>query len=788
MKQQGTCKCNDGLSGSDWRTRMLKIEIHAFARTCLLVPALVCVCLLGSAQTRPAAVVDQSLSTATAQELQGGLAIKGPYVRILVRYFGVYRVYARELEQSGATLASVAPAKLGLWNDGKPCPVYVSARDPNRLGPDDHIEFVGDAPPGTFTTWKPNNTYNVYFLNLACERPLQYKVSDVSAKPVTTQKPVFEENIHREEDIYFYRLAIPPDVTDNFFWFLYQAGNSTTYEARFDFPGYANALGPIKIAVRVFGLTNAANVKPNHKFRMQFGKQDIGAFEFDGLRPYTFTTNIPAEAVKPNERLYFITPPDRKSAVDSIGMDCVDISYPRILNGEQRECFRFNNRLVSSKVPAILDVPNVTSGTRVFGIETASLFLPGNTQGSVRVEMSDVPTTFVAVAPEGLCHVESLAYREGDGIRPMQVTSGTETLVLYHPELGRGPKLYQEYRNANGIRTAITDVTDVYDRLSTGYQSDVALKRYIRWARSQSPSLKYLVLFGDSTYNYRESIRREDEQGDRGPDQVLIPIHWIYSPGTTWTSGYPDDNWYGAFGRGNTPEIAVGRIPANHESDAVEYLRKIIEYEQLAKSKKDKALLVSSVESSFQDLVRDTEKNFQNKFTTTTLLFPESKTATREVQRLTEELDDGVQLLYYVGHGGLRVWRVGPVDFEKQKDLFTPKDVVMLRNSGRYPIISCASCYTTSFENEFSIGESFVIQPHAGAIALIGTPWKSTVYEDHAFNVKFFAYYLDKSVVRVGDAFLKAKLAMVPPNAVDYVDLQTFTLLGDPCVALVNRL
>ena len=91
----------------------------------------------------------------------------------------------------------------------------------------------------------------------------------------------------------------------------------------------------------------------------------------------------------------------------------------------------------------------------------------------------------------------------------------------------------------------------------------------------------------------------------------------------------------------------------------------------------------------------------------------------------------------------------------------------------------------TSFDQDLSLGESFLVSEGKGAIAVIGTPWKSTVYEDHAFNKAFFEFYLDPKIERLGDAFLKTKMSLRPTHY-EAVDTQSFTLLGDPLLKMVR--
>jgi hypothetical protein len=153
-------------------------------------------------------------------------------------------------------------------------------------------------------------------------------------------------------------------------------------------------------------------------------------------------------------------------------------------------------------------------------------------------------------------------------------------------------------------------------------------------------------------------------------------------------------------------------------------------------------------------------------------------------------------VLYYVGHGGSFVWRVGPVDFAKQEDLFTTADIERLTNEGRYPIVFVSSCYTVSFEHAQSLGESFLLAPERGAIAVVGSPWKTSVHPNHQFNSLMMGYLYsaeyrfrnsmevdEGTPLRIGDAFLAAKLSRQVRGAAGI----GFTLLGDPCLVVVEE-
>jgi hypothetical protein len=734
------------------------------------------------ASAAPGAARESRDTTATAAELIAAPWMAGPYARISLRYPGVYRVTGRELADAGVPVASVRPRTLSLWNEGRRVPIMVYAANAARLGPDDAVEFVGDFPRGENVTFKPQNLHNVYLLSWSAPDPVQYRTERLTSTPATLSDAAFECSGLLERDFIHRYSPLPPEVTDGFHWMPYQAGGDTQM-LRLDFPGFDRRHGDrVSLVIRAIGGSQVTSIKPMHQFDAWYGELPLGTVGFDGMGYHDFETSIPADRIGRNLRFQFKTPENRKDAIDQILLENIRVSYPRTLDALGAEMLWFSNRLLGAPLPqASVEVRGLQPGSAVFAVQQGIVFRPATTTAtSVIVSMGDDPTSFVAAAPFARYKPDRIDLGRGASSLTTLLRD-TEVLVLAHPDVARAADSYARYRRGQGMEVAVVSATDVYDALNDGFIGDIPLKRFIRHAAQECPSLKYLVLFGDSTYDYREARTGDQERQPR----VLIPIHWILNPATTWTGGYPDDNWYASFRSANTPEIAVGRIPARDDQEGMEYLRKVIEYENGGAEKAGKLLLISSVEKSFQELVQEVSTKHGARFTTVSLVFPETNVAEREVQRLKDEMNSGVRMLYYVGHGGALVWRVGPTDFKAQKDLFTPGDIRALSNRGMYPIILASSCYTTSFDGEESLGETFVMEPGKGAIAVIGTPWKATVYDGHNFNKQLIDRHFEPSTRRLGDAFLHAKQAMRPPND-SVVEFQDYTLLGDPCLKVVQ--
>jgi hypothetical protein len=733
------------------------------------------------------------------------------YARIELRYPGVYRVTGKQIEEAGANLSSIKPTRLTLWNEGQVIPLRVSAASAAAFTAADSIEFVASEALGTIIHFKPYNLHNVYLLTwgerqaAAGAEPIHYKDETLTAP--TNAKPVSVRQMDLLEEDFLYRhSALPPGQSDGFQWAPFRPDTWPGQKVFVDFPGFdSKSSSTVNLTARFIGATVAYNVKPNHLFNAYYGsfpKADVplGTFQFDGMGYYDFATSIPMEKLIPDSSnvpgaFQMKAPEDRKDVIDEVFLEHFHTEYPRHLDATGLDWSAFGDEAVSASLvargdtsgPLLAELRGLPAGGRVFAPELARTFSAATTASlAITVPLRttgarDTATSLVAVAPAGFMAPDSITVKQPTAAR-LAVTSDTQILILHHSDTARAADFLARYRRWQGSVVANVNVIDIYDTLNNGFIGDVAVKRFIRHAAEAAPGLRYVVLLGTSSFDYREARNRTDDE----QRHILIPIHWIVNPATTWTGGYPDDNWYTSFYGANTPEIAIGRIPANDDHEGFAYLRKVVEYEQLGRARDGKLLLVSSVEKSFQNLTGEMGTLAGDRFTTVTSLYPETTVATHEIARLSDAINSGLQVLYYVGHGGNLVWRVGPSDFKQQKDLFTPDDVKGLANKGHYPIIHASSCYTTSFDAPGGIGASFVLEPDRGAIAVIGTPWKATVYEGHEFNRAFFKAYLDTTNHRLGDAFVEAKQELRPKNPMQ-VDFQDFTLLGDPTLLLTRR-
>ena len=119
--------------------------------------------------------------------------------------------------------------------------------------------------------------------------------------------------------------------------------------------------------------------------------------------------------------------------------------------------------------------------------------------------------------------------------------------------------------------------------------------------------------------------------------------------------------------------------------------------------------------------------------------------------KIREEIDQGVVLGNYYGHGGGYQWDL----------TFTNDDIAALNNTGRLPVILSVTCYTAHFDDQDVFGEQFNELPEKGSIGFFGntvlTYWPiGAVIDEAIFNQIFQC-----RVYTIGRALLNARFLQV---------------------------
>jgi hypothetical protein len=304
-----------------------------------------------------------------------------------------------------------------------------------------------------------------------------------------------------------------------------------------------------------------------------------------------------------------------------------------------------------------------------------------------------------------------------------------------------------ERRRDQGLSALGVSFEEITSEFGYGRPSAEAIRAFLAYAYHSwaEPSLRYVLLLGDSSYDPRNFTGR-----DQGSP---LPAQWARTS-YLWTSSDPT---LGAVnGEDLLPDVAVGRLPARTLAEAQALVRKVLDWEDGVGSLEGTAILVADnpdKAGDFEADVRDIKASFLGNRVTKTLFLRELGGNTRS--QILSSLDAGASLMSYVGHGGAAVW--------------ASENVL---NSWDPPKLFVAPNYD-------SLSEAFLKVEGRGTIAAFTPSGLSLDAPAHRFHRALMNAIVNGEHRRLGDAVLAAQAAYAEEGVMPEL-LSVYHLLADP--------
>ena len=375
------------------------------------------------------------------------------------------------------------------------------------------------------------------------------------------------------------------------------------------------------------------------------------------------------------------------------------------------------------------------------------------------------------------------------------ITAADFLIVTNKDFLEQANRLADHHRTFDGMRVIVVTNEQVYNEFSSGSPDVVAIRDFARMLYHKPDAkdkLRYLLLFGDGSYDYKDKIANNTNK--------VLAFETKESEHTVFSCAC--DDFYGqldineGYDASGLIDIGIGRFPVNTIEQAKAVVNKSIFYAVNSASSfgdwRNKICLTADdgdgnyhFGQAEHDLAPLLEKigpvynvdkiyvdSFKQTATATGERCPDANTA------INNNVENGVLIMNYTGHGGETGWA--------SEGILSVKEIEAWSNFNNMPLFMTATCEFSRFDdpNRISAGEHVLLNPFGGGIALFTTTRLASSGPNIRLNIYFYdsiLSHVEGQYPRFGDVNAYAK-NQISGNETQYI--RNFVLLGDPALQL----
>ena len=434
-------------------------------------------------------------------------------------------------------------------------------------------------------------------------------------------------------------------------------------------------------------------------------------------------------------------------------LDYIRVSYERILSGDLGQ-FGFtttnSNAYYASGVDAIWELlPNGT--IQVLGPNSNRQVYFTSNENADRYHVHSADDVYSPKRSEYGDTFTSPQLRE-------RLSNEAEYIIITHDDFAEeANKLAAHHRTHTGLKSSVLTLSEIYDDFSVGNIDIMAIRNAIRYAylnNSDDNKPKYVCLFGDTSYDYKDRIPNNN---------MIVPTYHSLNS-FHLANSYMSDDFYavmdsneGELGFYDRMDLAVGRILFDTKEGALAMVDKSIDY-SLANGdwQNTFTILSDDPDEDWESVIQErldelgeeviANKPFLNLQKVHSDAFEQVISASGDSypgvnQALENQFIQGTLAINYFGHGG--------ESGLASERIFDKELADRLYNPGRFPLFITSTCEFSRFDNPevYTAGEASFANPAGGVIGLISTTRQIYVGNGITYNKiiaeHLFAYELD---------------------------------------------
>lgn len=747
---------------------------------------------------------------------QNSVLSSGRWFKIGVTQTGVYKIDAAYLKQMGVDPSQINPKYLRLFgNGGGMLPqsnqipratdlienaVYVKGETDSRFDEADALWFFGQSPHEITYNATENrlehrlNLYSdttFYFLQIGNEagRRIMPQSAGKSGALITT----FDDYVFKESELY-------NRTQSGREWWGEYFGSQTRQEFKADLPGVLPD-SPFKFTAATVA---AAQVVTKFGFTINgqaIGEQTMGTvttYRYDAKGQRTQRT-YEGKLSGASNTVSMVLTFDKAGQGSAEGyLDFLGIQLQRSLRlYSQPTIFQSlaslaqdSVRYVISQATAQMQLWDITVPQRPLQ-QTYQL---NGTEATFGKEGKTLKR-FVVFTEEQLQKPLSFKAITNQNIRAMKAPN---MLIVTPVAWQKQAQKLADFRSQNdGLEVAVVPISQVYNEFASGQADPTAIRDLVRYMyQKDAQKLKYLLLFGDASYDYKNNMKALSPQ----EMSLFVPTYEsressqpVLSFGSDDYYGFLEDNegeWTEDYSGNHTLDVGVGRLPIKSVEEAEAVINKLMRYNTKRSRGNWRQKIVFVADDGDSNLHQQDADNLSKvvaKLSPTYDLrklyvdaYPQIGTTSQHAPEVGKAIDkyikEGAFIVNYTGHGGTSIWA--------DEQIVTLQNLLSWRNLDNMPLIITATCEFGRFDNpaEVSGAEIAVLSHTGGAIAMLTTARPVYASTNYLLNNAFYEAAFQKSsgeVLRLGDLMKQTK-----NNSFSGVFNRNFTLLGDPSLRL----
>jgi len=709
----------------------------------------------------------------------------GDWYQFYIEKSGVYKISKSFLQQLGLDVSAVDPKKIKIYgNGGRMLPLSNSISYPIDLS-ENAIQIIGESD-GVFN----NEDYILFYgegvdvfnsesqtnINLYDTKSYYYvTVQGNDGKRISNMvQPSGNStlNLNSFDDYQFHEEDLVNIARLGRQWFGESFDINQDQEFTFNFPNI-DTTTPVKLNAN---FASAAFTPTS--FKVIANGQDVGTIPFSAVLPNNSTVfnvgSLPNNTpISGSESIKIKVSYNNNGVPSSKGyLDKISLTAKSKLQGYGKQ-FRFQYDLSGSSmgivsynlsnaagISQIWDVTDIYNVTKTENTNQASFSFKANL-GELRKYVAIDPLDYLAPLKPSKTKIANQNLK-GTIFKNAQGQFQDIDYVIITPAFLLAPaeKLANFHRSYSNLNVKAITLESIYQEFSSGKQDIAGIRNCIKYiydnASSPEKRVKYVNLFGDASYDYKNRIPNNTN---------IVPIYHALSSNTLGEGSFASDDFYGLMdaGEGNIVsfyggiDIAVGRMINDNTEQAYELTNKVIEYHDIKSygSWRNNYMMISDDSDKISDASLQNRQNiladritFEKPFLNVNKILLDSYVQEASAggsrypkarAEMFSAFEKGALVLNYLGHGG--------EDGLSSERIWEKSDGQNLSNQYKYPLFITITCDFSRFDNPSrpTAGEYTYWNPKGGAISMI-----STIRSIGQFSAENFNDILAKNLFSYG--------------------------------------